>query len=118
MRRRIRLIAIIVEGENYEKGIINNIQKVFFHSSDKKTVQKIITLPAGMNIYMLWKRMIADDCEVDIIELVRESCEASRLQLYGFERKDFSEVYMFFDFDAHQKNLPDTENPFDVIFQM
>ena len=112
------MIAIIVEGENYEKGIINNIQKVFFHLSDKETVQKIITLPAGMNIYMLWKRMIADDCEVDIIELVRELCEASRLQLYGFERNDFSEVYLFFDFDAHQKNLPDTENPFDVIFQM
>lgn len=112
------MIAIIVEGESYEKGIISNIQKIFFDSSTKPAISKIITLPAGMNIYMLWKRLIADDCEVDIIELVRESCEESRKQLYGFERNDFSEVYLFFDFDAHQNNLADTENPFDVIYQM
>ena len=112
------MIAIIVEGESYEKGIINNIQKVFFHSSTNQTVSKIITLPAGMNIYMLWKKMIADDCEVDIIELVRESCDASKMQLNGFERNDFSEVYLFFDFDAHQNNLTDTENPFEAISQM
>ena len=50
--------AFIVEGEAREPQVIDNISKVFF----KHENLKIITLPAGENIYMLWKnsrRMIS-----------------------------------------------------------
>ena len=48
--------AFIVEGEAREPLIIDNISKVFFGHGNFK----IITLPAGQNIYMLWKRLKAE----------------------------------------------------------
>jgi len=51
--------AFIVEGEAREPLIIDNISKVFFGHGNFK----IITLPAGQNIYMLWKRLKEDDFE-------------------------------------------------------
>ena len=49
--------AFIVEGEAREPLIIDNISKVFFKHSNFK----IITLPAGQNIYMLWKTLKEDE---------------------------------------------------------
>ena len=66
--------AFIVEGENREPQIIDNIIKIFFSHSN----YTIITLPAGENIYMLWKKLKADDFDTDIIEVLRESsCSGS-----------------------------------------
>ena len=59
--------AFIVEGEAREPLIIDNISKVFFIHGNFK----IITLPAGQNIYMLWKKLKADDFDTDIIEVLR-----------------------------------------------
>lgn len=84
--------AIIVEGEMREPQIINNIFKVHFRNSNFK----LITLPAGENIYMLWKRMKEDDFETDIIEVLRESSDEIKEILAGLERDDFSEVFLFF----------------------
>ncbi len=93
--------AFIVEGEAREPQIIDNISKVFFAHGNVK----VITLPAGENIYMLWKRLKADDFDTDIIEVLRESNDYIRGQLDGLSRDDFSEVYLFFDYDTHQTNL-------------
>lgn len=93
--------AFIVEGEAREPQVIDNISKVFFKHGNFK----IITLPAGENIYMLWKKLKADDFDTDIIEVLRESNKKIREQLEGLSRDDFSEVFLFFDYDAHQTNL-------------
>lgn len=58
-------IAFIVEGEFREPQIIDNISKKFFKHGNCK----LIPLPAGENIYMLWKRLKVDDFETDIIFL-------------------------------------------------
>jgi hypothetical protein len=98
--------AFIVEGEVREPQIIDNILKVFFsHDSFK-----IITLPAEENIYMLWKKLKADDFDTDIIEVLRESNDDIREQLAGLSRDDFSEIYLFFDYDVHQTNLGKEDN--------
>lgn len=105
--------AVIVEGEVREPQVIDNISKIFFsHGSFK-----IITLPAGENIYMLWKKLKADDFDTDIIEVLREGNKGIRKQLMGLSRDDFSEVYLFFDYDAQQKNLG-KEDDGNVINQM
>lgn len=93
--------AFIVEGEAREPQIIDNISKVFFSHRN----YEIITLPAGENIYMLWKKLKEDDFDTDIIEVLRESSEEIRKQLEMLSREDFSEVYLFFDYDTHQTNL-------------
>jgi hypothetical protein len=105
--------AFIVEGEAREPQVIDNISKVFF----KQGNFKIITLPAGENIYMLWKKLKADDFDTDIIEVLRESNKKIREQLEGLSRDDFSEVFLFFDYDAHQTNLGESDGD-DVINQM
>lgn len=56
--------AFIVEGEAREPQVIDNISKVFFKHGNFK----IITLPAGENIYMLWKKLKEDDFDTDIMD--------------------------------------------------
>lgn len=56
---------------------------------------KIITLPAGQNIYMLWKKLKEDDFDTDIIEVLREDYKELEEQLNGLSRDVFSEVYLF-----------------------
>lgn len=105
--------AFIVEGEAREPQVIANISKVFFTHGNFT----IITLPAGENIYMLWKKLKADDFDTDIIEVLRESNKEIKKQLMGLSRDDFSEVYLFFDYDAHQTNLGKVDDG-DVVNQM
>ncbi len=105
--------AFIVEGEAREPLIIDNISKVFFAHGNFK----IITLPAGQNIYMLWKKLKEDDFDTDIIEVLRENHEALEEQLEGLGRENFSEVYLFFDYDVHQNNLSEDDDG-NVLDQM
>lgn len=105
--------AFIVEGEAREPQVIDNISKVFFKNGNFK----IITLPAGENIYMLWKKLKSDNFDTDIIEVLRESNKKIREQLAGLSRDDFSEVFLFFDYDARQINLGKADDG-DVLNQM
>ena len=66
---------------------------------------------------MLWKKLKADDFDTDIIEVLRESNKKIREQLEGLSRDDFSEVFLFFDYDVHQTNLGKADDG-DVINQM
>ena len=102
--------AFIVEGEAREPLIIDNISKVFF----KHANFKIVTLPAGQNIYMLWKKLKEDDFDTEVL---REESEDVAEQLDGLNRDDFSEVFLFFDYDGHQNNI-DKNNTEDIIKQM
>lgn len=106
--------AIIVEGEEREPRILKNLQSIFFKNDNIE----IITLPAGKSIYMLWKQMESDDFETDIIEVLRESSPEIERILEGKGREDFSEVFLFFDYDGHQTNLPNDDKAVDVIEQM
>lgn len=106
-------IAFIVEGDDREPQIIENISKVFFSHHNFK----IISLPAGKNIYMLWNQLKRDNFETDIIEVVRESNVQSKDALKGLSRDDFSSVYLLFDFDPHQKNTERNLTE-DIIKQM
>jgi hypothetical protein len=105
--------VFIVEGEAREPLIINNICKNFF----KHVNFKIITLPAGQNIYMLWKKLLEDNFETDVIEVLREDSEYVANQLQDLTRTDFSEIYLFFDYDGHQNNLSENLSE-DVLAQM
>lgn len=105
--------AFIVEGEFREPQVIDNISKKFFNHGNCK----LISLPAGENIYMLWKKLKADDFETDIIEVLREGSSETAKLLKGLARDDFSEVFLFFDYDVHQKNIEKSIGE-DVIKEM
>lgn len=107
--------AFIVEGAIREKEIIENIIRVHFKNTEN---YKIITLPAEQNIYMLWKMMKENDFETDIIEEVREYSSMAQQSLTGLTRNDFAEVFLFFDYDGHQRNLSEGEDGEAVLQQM
>ena len=70
--------AFIVEGEAREPLIIDNISKVFFSHVNFK----IITLPAGQNIYMLWKKLKEDDSDALEQMLISFDNETENGKLY------------------------------------
>ena len=97
-------IALIYEGVKAEEELLNNMKQTFLSEfSEVDTFH----LPADGNIYMLWKRMVDDEFNTDTIELLREmSTEAKdRLERENLVASDFSEVYMFFDYDGHAVNF-------------
>lgn len=109
-----KYIALIYEGEKTEKQLVRNLNQNFFTS-----VSEIVPImfPAGENIYMLWKQLKEDNFETDLIEILREYNKEARAILKDYQRKDFMEIYLFFDYDGHQKNLKNLEEA-DVIEEM
>ena len=110
MKRKAK-IAIIVEGAKTEPQIFNSINELFFSQYDIVS----FVLPTCTNIYGVWK-YVKDD-EVDIIEAIKELIakqntlkHKDRLlsKLGEYRRNDFSEIYLFYDLDAHH-NLRHTE---------
>lgn len=110
-----KYIAIIYEGERTEKQLVWNLNQNFF-SEQCELVP--ITFPAGENIYMLWKQLKKDEFETDVIEVLRESNKEAKKVLEGFERNDFMEIYLFFDYDGHNNNLKAKEKDVDILEEM
>ena len=93
-------IAFIYEGVSAEDKLLANMQNVYF--SEFSDVY-IFNLPADGNIYMLWKKLIEDEFETNVIDVLKEmSAEAKeRIEKAGVQASQFSEVYLFFDYDGH-----------------
>lgn len=107
-------IAIITEGDVREIEVFESIKNIFFQAEKVD----VISFPAGENIYMLWKQLKKDSFQTDIIELIREQNEKASEIIENYSRDDFSEVYLFFDYDGHQNNLTDEEDAEKVLEQM
>lgn len=93
----------IAEGEKRDVRFLRSLAARFMPGSRK--VETLI-LPAARNIYMLYKELEKDGFEVDVVELLRESCSAVAEKLKDLRRSDIDEVYLFFDFDPqHFKRI-------------
>ena len=78
----------------------------------------IISFPVAGNIYMLWSRLKKDDFQTEVIEVVREMSTEAKNILGDLRAEDFSEVYLFFDYDAHNHNIPKEYLNTDIIQEM
>lgn len=107
-------MAVIVEGADREQAVMRNLASIYF----KTDRCKIISFPAEQNIYMLWRKMNEDNFQTDIIEVVREYSKKAAEILKGLVRNDFSDVFLFFDYDGHQNNLLPGEDGEKVLKQM
>lgn len=96
----------IVEGESRDLRFAKEMQQCFMEPDDEV---KIICLPAGQNIYMLYQKLAADDFETDVVEVLRESVPAAAKSLTGISRDSVEQVYLFFDYDPHQNNVTDKD---------
>ena len=69
MNKRKKHIAFIYEGVSAEDELLANMQETFL--SEFSEVD-IFALPADGNIYMLWRKLIEDEFETDVINLLKE----------------------------------------------
>ena len=107
MNKRKKHIAFIYEGVSAEDELLANMQETFL--SEFSEVD-IFALPADGNIYMLWRKLIEDEFETDVIDLLKEmSAEAKeRLEKKNLKASQFSEIYLFFDYDGHAAQFSDS----------
>lgn len=97
------VVLFVVEGAERDWRFVNRMTDCFMRGSFKANV---ISLPAEQNLYMLYGRLAEEDFDVDLVEVLRESVPAAKEALEGVSRQDVAEVYLFFDYDPHQNNVP------------
>lgn len=115
IKDKIKRIALIYEGVRTEENLFQSIKNHFFQ--DKAEIS-VITLPADGNIYMLWTRLKEDDFETDLISVLKEMNPGISEKLKDADVNDFAEVYLFFDYDGHNNNIPKELRGKDVLDEM
>ena len=115
VRNRKKKIAIIYEGEKTEENIFKNISQHFF--AERADIM-IMTLPAAGNLYMLWTKLREDNFQTDVISVLCEMNANLSEGLKGMGAADFSEVYLFFDYDGHHNNIPKKFSGKDALEEM
>lgn len=115
VKDKIKRIALIYEGVKTEENLFQSIKNHFFQ--DRAEIS-VITLPADGNIYMLWTRLREDDFETDLISVLREMNPGISEKLKDADVNDFAEIYLFFDYDGHNNNIPKELRGKDVLDEM
>lgn len=95
------MILFVFEGENREPELFATIQKMFFPRDNER-----ITYSFGNNIYELYNELSKLDDAGDLVSLLQERCSGQADNPFeGLNSSDFSEIYLFFDYDFQNKNL-------------
>lgn len=115
MKNRKKHIAIVYEGEKTEKALLEKMQEVFFKDI---TETVIFSFPACGNIYMIWSELKKNEFEIDVIDVIRGMNVETEKLLKGYSARDFSEVYLFFDYDAHNDNVPKVYRNKDIVNEL
>lgn len=115
IRDKKKKVALIYEGVKTEENLFHNLQNTFFNNRAELI---IVTLPADGNIYMLWNRLREDQFETDLISVLKEMNPDSAKNLKHISVEDFSEIYLFFDYDGHNNNIPKEFRNQDVLAEM
>lgn len=91
------MILFVFEGEEREPRIFRTIRRLFFGEGE------IIICSFGNNIYELYRQLQDLEGDGDIVSVLREN-RANGLPV-GVCSSDFSEIYLFFDYDFQNENL-------------
>lgn len=115
MNKKKKKVIFIYEGVKTEENLLNNVVKVFFSSNADIS---ILNCPADGNIYMLWTRLKKDDFETNVIDVLKEMSATARERLKSLRASEFSEIYLFFDYDGHNDNIPKEYLSEDILGDM
>lgn len=92
-------ILFIFEGPKTEKSVTENLTKFFVNENT------VITCAYCTTIYKMYTEISKDE-DLDTFSLLKD-IEANKQTLNNFNRTDFAEIYMFFDYDGHATNASD-----------
>ena len=90
------MILFVFEGEEREPKIFKTLERLFFGDGER------IVCSFGNNIYELYRQLKDYDGDGDIVSILREN--AAQLPS-GVKTSDFSEIYLFFDYDFQNTNM-------------
>lgn len=100
------MILFIFEGKKTEPNLFKTIEKLYFPNNNER---KICCF--GYNIYELYKLMNESDFTEDVITVIRSKMKSRNDHSIPEDAdvSDFSEIFLFFDYDFQNKNLPSSE---------
>ena len=95
------MILFVFEGKRREPDIFRTLEYLFFPKG------QTIVCSFGNNIYELYRQLKALDGGGDIVSILREKYKDDPESPFKSETKssDFSEVFLFFDYDFQNRNL-------------
>lgn len=96
------MILFVFEGQRREPEIYRTIQRIFFTKENEDIIYSF-----GNNLYKLYKELQEYDGDGDLVSLLKENLEGKSDNPFQSNTcsSDFSEIYLFFDYDFHNKNL-------------
>jgi hypothetical protein len=96
------MILFVFEGKQREPALFQTMQRLFFPKGNEPIVCSF-----GNNLYQLYKELNEYDGDGDIVLLLKEKfSDKDENPFRNFERSsDFSEIYLFFDYDFQNTNL-------------
>lgn len=87
-------ILFVFEGERTERKIAQSLER------NVLPPRRIIKCIYAEDVYALYREIVADE-DLDIFTLLMTRNVENEQALSGSCRNDFSEIYLFFDYDAH-----------------
>lgn len=94
------MILFIFEGDDREPKIYQTIERLFLSKDNVKC-------SFGNNIYELYNQIMELDGDVDVLALLTERLHhIGDTSLDGIRRSDISQIFLFFDYDFHNSQLP------------
>ena len=95
------MILFVFEGEEREPNLYKTLERLYFPRKNDNIVCSF-----GNNIYALYMEMLALDGDGDIVSVLKEKlAERGEKNLEGKRSSDFSEKYLFFDYDFQNSQL-------------
>lgn len=90
------MILFVFEGVEREPRVFKTLERLFFGEGER------VVRSFGNNIYELYRQLKALDEDGDIVSVLREN---NADLPPGVKTSDFSEIYLFFDYDFQNVNL-------------
>lgn len=99
------MILFVFEGKRREPDIFRTLEYLYFPK------EQSIICSFGNNIYELYRQMQELDGAGDIVSILREQNKNNPDSPFTSETKssDYSEIYLFFDYDFQNRNLTQEE---------
>ena len=96
------MILFVFEGVKREPDLFRTIQRLYFSNREEQ-----IVCSYNNNIYQFYKDLQEYDGDGDIVSLLMEKFASQKDNpLKGIDRSaDISEIYLFFDYGFHNRNL-------------
>ncbi len=95
-------ILFVFEGAKVEPQILENLKSHYFPDARKAVVYATF----DTHIYTLWDKVKVDK-DLDLLEVIKQVNANKRAELAHLNRQDFSQIFLFFDYDGHVPEASD-----------